>query len=117
MELVVRHKHDVTMIALLGSMTLLDPPGQLKVTITERLDAGDRRFVLNMGGLTFVDSSCIGELMSSSLAIARAGGALKLSQTSRRLEELLLVTRLSHVFERYDTDAAAIASFGHDAPH
>lgn len=112
MQLDVRQARSVTVIAVAGSMTLLDPPGELKVTVDRLLRDGHRRFVLSLGGLTFVDSSCIGELMASSLAVARAGGTVKLAEISRRLDELLLVTRLGEIFERFETDAAAVASFG-----
>jgi anti-sigma B factor antagonist len=101
----------VAIVTVAGTLTMLDPPGQLKSTVAGLVREGDRKIVLSLGQLTFIDSSCIGELVACSLTVARAGGTLKLAKPARRVQELLLVTRLAEIFESYETDAAAIASF------
>jgi anti-sigma B factor antagonist len=111
LHLDIRRTRGVVILTVAGSITLLDPPGRIKATIDRLLREGDRNIVLSLGQLALIDSSFIGELVSCSLAIARAGGTLKLSKSSRRVQELLLVTRLGEIFESHETDAAAVASF------
>lgn len=101
----------VTVIDLSGRMTGLDTPGQLKDRVMDALAAGHRNVVLNLSQLSFVDSSFIGELVSSCLACARAGGVLKLACPVRRVQELLYITRLATIIESYDTEPAAVQSF------
>jgi anti-sigma B factor antagonist len=101
----------VAVIDLSGRMTGLDTPGQLKEQVLACLAAGHRHVVLNLSQLSFVDSSFIGELVSSCLAVARAGGALKLACPVRRVQELLYITRLATIIESFDTEAAAVSSF------
>lgn len=118
MRLDVRTAKGATVITVSGTITMLDPAGQLKQAVSTVVATGDRNIVLSLHDLTMVDSSFIGELVSCSLPVARAGGTLKLSNPARRVRELLLVTRLSEIFECYETDAAAIASFtAPPAPH
>ncbi len=111
MRLELRRIQGVSLIDVSGTITMLDSPGQLKERVAGLLTEGEKNIVLNLSRLTFVDSSCIGELVSCCLTVTRAGGTLKLANPTRRVQELLLVTRLGHIFESYETDAAAIASF------
>ena len=101
----------VFVIDLSGRMTGLDAPGQLKDRVMDAIAGGHRNVVLNMSQLSFVDSSFIGELVSSCLAVARAGGTLKLAAPVRRVQELLFITRLATIIESFETEPAAIASF------
>ena len=111
MQLAVRKNGDVTVITVSGTITMLDTASPLKERVISLVRDGERKFVLSLGQLTFVDSSCMGELVSCYVRVARAGGTLKLAQSPRRIQELLLVTRLGEIFDCYETDAAAIASF------
>ena len=111
MQVEVRKSGDVTVIAVSGTITMLDAPSPLKERVISLVRDGERNFVLSLGQLTFVDSSCMGELVSCYVRVARAGGTLKLAQSPRRIQELLLVTRLGEIFDSFETDSAAIASF------
>ena len=111
MKLGCRVVSDVTVIDVAGRMTGLDAPGQLKEQVASALAAGDRRIVLNLSQLSFVDSSFIGELVSCIIAVTRSGGTLKLACVVRRVQELLFITRLATIIESYETEPAAIASF------
>ena len=111
MKLDVRKSGDVTIIGVAGTITMLETPTPLKDQIISLVKEGERNVILSLGQLTFVDSSCMGELVSCYVRVARAGGTLKLAQAPRRVQELLLVTRLGEIFESYETDTAAIASF------
>jgi anti-sigma B factor antagonist len=115
MQVAVRKAGDVAVIGVSGTITMLDTPSLLKDRVTELVSAGERNIVLSLGQLTFVDSSCMGELVSCYVRVARAGGTVKLAQSPRRIRELLLVTRLGEIFESFETDSAAIASFA--VPH
>jgi len=106
----VRRVKNVALVHVQGTLTTLDTWGQLKETVAGLVREGDRNIVLNLSQLSFVDSSFIGELVACSLVVARANGALRLASTSRRVSELLLVTRLGQIFESFETDAEAIAS-------
>jgi anti-sigma B factor antagonist len=112
MRLEVRKIRHVMLVGVSGTMTMLDTPGQLKERVSGLLKEGERNFVLNLSRLTFVDSSFIGELVSCCITVSRAGGTVKLAGPGRRVEELLLITRLGQIFETFETDAAAVASFG-----
>jgi anti-sigma B factor antagonist len=105
----------VIVIDCSGRMTGLDSPGQLKDQVMSALADGQRSIVLNLSQLSFVDSSFIGELVSSVLAVARAGGLLKLACPVRRVQELLFITRLATIIESFETEPAAIASFNKPA--
>ena len=78
MQLAVRKSGDVTVIAVSGTITMLDSPSPLKQQVTRLVQEGARKFVLSLGELTFVDSSCVGELVSCYVRVARADGTLKL---------------------------------------
>ncbi|MGQ0733812.1 MAG: STAS domain-containing protein [Acidobacteriota bacterium] len=111
MQFAQRQVKDVTLITVSGQITMLDPPGQLRERVSSLIKSGERKIVLSLQNLSFVDSSCIGELVSCCLTVARAGGTLKLANPARRVQELLLITRLGPIFESYETDAEAVASF------
>ena len=86
MQLAVRKAGDVTVIAVSGTITMLDSPSPLKQQVTALVQEGARKFVLSLGQLTFVDSSCVGELVSCYVRVARVDGTLKLSQVPRRIQ-------------------------------
>lgn len=111
MHVELRRIKGVTLIDVSGTITVLDSYGQLKERVAALVRDGEKNIVLNLSRLTFVDSSCIGELVACSLVIARMGGTLRLANPARRVQELLLITRLGSIFETYETDAEAIASF------
>jgi anti-sigma B factor antagonist len=111
MKLSCRRVSGVAVIDVAGHMTGLDSPGQLKEQVTAALAAGEKNIVLNLKQLSFVDSSFIGELVSCTIAVTRAGGALKLACVVRRVQELLYITRLASIIESFDTEQAAVESF------
>jgi anti-sigma B factor antagonist len=109
--IVARRVSDVVVLDLSGRMTGLDAPGEMKEQVTAALSAGHRRIVLNLGGLSFVDSSFVGELVSCCLATSRAGGALKVACPVRRVQELFVIMHLGTIIESFDSEAAALESF------
>lgn len=79
--------------------------------VQELLEAGERRFVVDLSGCQWVDSSGLGELVRSLATVMRQGGSLKLSGATPRLRTILEVTNLTSVLDLYDDESAAIASF------
>lgn len=77
----------------------------------EALEAGQKNIVLNMAGVTSVDSSGIGELVSSYTTTSQRGGKLKLTTLPPKVSDILMITQLITVFEVFDAEAEAIASF------
>jgi anti-sigma B factor antagonist len=110
MQADVRRVKNVPVIHVTGTMSTQDTWGQLKEAVAVLVGQGERNVILNLSQLSYVDGSFIGELVACSLVLARAGGTLRLASTSRRVNELLLITRLGQIFDSYETDAEAIAS-------
>lgn len=105
----------VIVLELSGRMTGLDTPGQMKEQVGAALASGYRQVVLNLSKLSFVDSSFIGELVACRMAVARAGGSLKIACPVRRVQEILFITNLGSIIESFASEAAAIDSFGKPA--
>ena len=111
MNLNIRESSGVTIIDIMGRLTLGDTPTILKDEIRRLIEEGKTRLVLNLAGLTYLDSSGMGLLVGAYAAVSRVGGQLKLSGLTSRVKDLLLITKLYSVFEVYDDEAAAVASF------
>lgn len=111
MQLSERRVGDVTILDLAGKLTLTDEPGLLKGKITSLIQRGEKQIILNLGNLSLCDSSGLGELVACYTSAWRGGGAIKLANTGRRLQDLLVLTKLYTIFESYETEAEALASF------
>jgi anti-sigma B factor antagonist len=94
-----------------GRITLGDGEGLLKEAVTNLLKRGRANLLLNMAEVSYVDSSGLGTLVGSSLAAKRQGGAVKLLNPSKRLYDLLSMSRLLQVIEVCDSEAQALESF------
>ena len=104
---------------LVGTTTVLRVHGTLAANVGERglrevireaVADGVRTVVVNLEGATAIDSSGVSDLASGHMALAAAGGALKLCCLTKKLQDVFVVTRLNSVFETYETEAAAVAS-------
>jgi anti-sigma B factor antagonist len=103
----------VTVLVVSGEITLNSGGGQaLKEKVAALMQAGRRQLVLELGGVTYVDSAGLGQLVQVQLTTTGQGGTLKLANTGPRLRQLLAVAKLSTLFDAHDTEAAAVASFG-----
>lgn len=123
MPIKVRRIGEVQIVELAGEFTFggnalarpLDLQGRpledLSRILIKLFDRGDRRIVLDMHQVSFVDSGGLGELIASKKRALDRGGEIKILQPSRRVRDLLVVTRLDQVFEIYDDEAAAVRSF------
>jgi anti-sigma B factor antagonist len=101
----------VEVIKLEGKITIGSGDSQLREVITSALNAGRNNLLLDMSGVTTIDSSGIGELVGSYTTVANRGGKLKLLHLPAKLNELLHVTQLITVFEVYENEQEAVKSF------
>jgi len=102
---------DVTVIDVAGRITLGEGSSNLREGIREMVAKGNKKILLNLGEVTYIDSSGIGELVSGFTSVANGGGQLKLINLTKRVKDLLQITKLYTVFEVFDDEAAAIRSF------
>ncbi|MGH9325147.1 MAG: STAS domain-containing protein [Terriglobia bacterium] len=106
-----RHVDAVTIIDLSGRITLGEDLAELRQMIRNLLAQGQKQILLDLGDVTYIDSSGIGELVSGFTAVSNQGGQLKLLNLTKRVHDLLQITKLLTVFEVYDDEPTAIASF------
>ncbi|MFN7914744.1 MAG: STAS domain-containing protein [Vicinamibacterales bacterium] len=74
--------------------------------------AGEKNVLLNLAAVAYIDSAGLGELVNSYTTVKKQGGALKLVGVTKKLKDLLVITKLATVFDSFETEAAAIASYG-----
>ena len=103
--------NDVEIIKLEGKITIGAGDQQLREAIMNAVAAGKQKLLLDLGGVTTIDSSGIGELVGSYTGVTNRGGKMKLLHLPAKLNELLHVTQLITVFEVYDNEQDAINSF------
>ena len=106
-----REKEDIVIIDLKGRLVVGEGATALRDTITRVKDAGEVRIILNLQHVEYIDSSGLGGLVICFTSLQKAGGALKLMCLNRRNIELLLLTKLSTVFELFDNEQDAVNSF------
>jgi len=112
MQLEQRMTGDVTVIKISGDITL-NQGGDvlLKDKIQSLLQQGHTKLVLDLGGVSYVDSAGLGQLVQIHATTKNSGGALRMANVTKRLKDLLVVTKLVTVFDSYDSEAEALASF------
>ncbi|PYS81888.1 MAG: anti-sigma factor antagonist [Acidobacteria bacterium] len=112
-ELNIRERQagDVTILDLEGKITIGEGSVSLRSAIRRLIEEGKKKILLNLAGVGYVDSSGIGELVSSYTTIQREGGQLKLLKLTQKIKDLLTITKLLTVFDVYDDEAEALNSF------
>jgi len=111
LEIKERALGEVVILDLIGKITIGEGSVQLRDAVSNLLDAGRNRIILNLGGVVYVDSSGIGELVSRYTTTKNAGGRLKLLNLPKKIKDLLMITKLLTVFEIYEEEEAAVNSF------
>jgi len=111
MEIAERVVGDVTLLDLKGKMTLGEGDELLKDKVNSLLGEGRKKLVLNLEGVPYIDSAGLGEIVRTYTTVNRQGGNLKLLNLTKRIEDLLSITKLLTVFETYDSEADAVKSF------
>jgi anti-sigma B factor antagonist len=112
-ELNIRERQagDVTVLDMDGRITIGEGSVALRGAVRRLLEEGKKDILLNLAGVGYIDSSGIGELVSSYTAINKDGGQLKLLSLTQKLRDLLTITKLLTVFDAYETEADALSSF------
>jgi len=110
-KLTTRKVGDVTVIDAVGRITLGEGSSSFRDTIRNLVANGEKKLLLNLGGVTYIDSSGIGELVSGYTTLTNQGGQLKLLNLTKRIQDLLQITKLYTVFEVFDDEAAGVRSF------
>ena len=111
LQIAERRVGDVTVLDLWGQITLGDSSETLRATIKHLVETGRTRVLLHLGGVHQVDSSGLGSLVAMYTGVQKSGGDLKLVQLSKRLEDLMVMTKLLTVFDTYNDEAVALESF------
>ena len=106
-----RQAGDVTVLDMDGKVTIGEGSVALRTAIRRLLEEGKKKILLNLAGVGYIDSSGIGELVSSFTAINKDGGQLKLLKLTQKLQDLLAITKLLTVFDVYDSEADALNSY------
>jgi anti-sigma B factor antagonist len=102
----------VAVVALEGRIVLGEESNALREKVKSLLAAGQKKIVLNMSNVTYIDSSGLGTMVASHTSARAQGASLKICNLGSKFQEILQVTKLVTVFEVYPSEAAAIASFG-----
>lgn len=110
-KLTTRQVGDVTIVDAKGRVTLGEGSAAYRKIIHELVAKGHRKILINMGDITYIDSSGIGEMVSAFTKITNCGGMVKYYHIGLRVEDLLRITKLYTVFEVFEDEAAAVRSF------
>jgi anti-sigma B factor antagonist len=111
MKTSTRQVDGVTIVDCSGRITLGEGSVILRDTVRELLAKGQKKILLNLGEVTYIDSSGIGELVSAFTTARKEGGELKLLKLTKKVHDLLQITKLYTVFDVKDDEAAAVKSF------
>jgi len=112
MQIAERSVGNVKVLDLSGQITLVKGDDQLlKDKVNSLVHQGHKNILVNLGGVTHMDSAGLGELVAAYITVTKAGGSMKLVNLTKRLEDLLSITKLLTVFDTYDSEKDALAKF------
>lgn len=101
----------ILILNLDGKLRLGEDNVEFHSTIRRLIENGERYILLDLGNVSYIDSTGLGELVSSYVAVTRVGGQVKLLNLTKRVHELMMVTKLATVFDVYESEADAVRSF------
>ena len=110
-KLNTRQVGDVSVVDVAGRITLGEGSSALRDLMREMVGKGQKKILLNLGEVSYIDSSGIGELVSGFTTVTNSGGELKLLNLNKRVKDLLQITKLYTVFDVHEDEASAIRSF------
>ncbi len=105
---------EVTILALSGRMTRNDHFGALTERVQDLVRAGRRKLVLDLGAVSYMDSMCLGEIVSGLVTVRQSGGTLHLANLTERVERLITVAGLTSAFETFGSEEDAVRSLAPD---
>jgi len=112
MQIDERKVGDVTILDLKGKLTLGDGDELMRNKINGLIQAGAKKIVLNLGEVPYIDSAGLGEVVRAYTTVKRQEGMLKLLNLTKRIQDLLAITKLLTVFDTFDSENDAVKSFG-----
>jgi anti-sigma B factor antagonist len=112
MKISTREVKDVSIIDLSGRLTMGEACAAIRDEIHDEIGHGTRKILLNLADVSYIDSAGLGELTAAFTSMKNRDGRLKLLNLTRRIHDLLQITKLYTVFDVYDDEKKAIASFG-----
>ena len=110
-NLTVRSEGDVSILDLEGRLVLGEGSGELRNGIKSLLAAGNKKILINLSRVSYIDSSGLGELVSAYASVSGAGGQIKLENVQTKVLDLLQITKLNSVFETFPDEGTALKSF------
>jgi len=110
-KLSTRQVGDVSVVDVAGRITLGEGSSALRDLLREMVGKGQKKILLNLGEVSYIDSSGIGELVSGFTTVTNSGGELKLLNLNKRVKDLLQITKLYTVFDVHEDEAGAIRAF------
>jgi len=111
MKIEMRTIGDVRILDCSGKITLGEGTMTVRNTVLDILKDGGKKIIVNLADVNYIDSSGIGELVRTYITVSSGGGQLKLLSLTKKIQELLQITKLLTVFQVYDSESAALASF------
>ena len=111
MKIVERQSGDVVILDLEGKIMIGDGDDVLREAVSKLVESGKTKLVLNLGEVPYVDSAGLGEIVRCYTTVSRKGGKLKLLNLTKKIRDLLSITKLLTVFETYESEADAVSSF------
>jgi len=111
MDIKERVVESVSILDLSGKIVLGEGDMQIKERIRDLLSDGQRKILLNLGDVSYIDSAGLGALISTYATVKREGGQLKLVNLTKRVQDLLAITKLITVFDTFDTEKEALDSY------
>ena len=115
MQIDERMVGDVLILDLKGKMTLGEGDELLKDKINSMVHQGRKKILLNLAEVPYIDSAGLGEVVRTYTTVSRQGGSLRLLNLTKRIQDLLAITKLLTVFDTYDSEAEAVQSFSASA--
>ena len=115
MQIQERTVGDVTVLDLQGKLTLGDGDELLRDKVNSLIQQDRKKVVLNLERVPYIDSAGLGEVVRTFTTVTRQGGSLKLLNLTKRIQDLLAITKLLTVFETFEHEQEAVASFGPQA--
>lgn len=107
----IREVDAITIVDLSGRIALGEGSALLRKTVRDLLENGQTKILLNLGDVNYIDSSGIGELVSGFTAVRSRNGELKLLNLTKKVHDLLQITKLFTVFDVYSDEGTAVRSF------
>ena len=112
MQIDERKVGSVVILDMKGKMTLGDGDELLRKKVASLVEKGDKKIILNLGDVPYIDSAGLGEIVRTYTTVSRQTGSLKLLNLTKRITDLLSITKLLTVFDTFDNENEAVKSFG-----